>query len=188
MTGWLKRAIVVGASAGGIVFLGAATAVATEPDGGDIASDDTTVIEVADGSPVVQVGVCGNAVGIAGDAWASCSGDQDAETSGPETTVGDEDQGGQKPHDDGGDIASDDTTVIEVADGSPVVQVGVGGDAGGIAGDAWASCSGDQDAETSGPETTVGDEDQGGQKPHDVGGDIRAVDDGKGGAADDFAA
>src|SRR6266545_3514893 len=122
MTGWLKRAIVVGASAGGIVFLGAATAVATEPDGGDIASDDTTVIEVADGSPVVQVGVCGNAVGIAGDAWASCSGDQDAETSGPETTVGDEDQGGQKPHDVGGDIRAVDDGKGGAADDFAAVQ------------------------------------------------------------------
>lgn len=86
------------------------------------------------GSPTGQVGVCGIALAVAGDASASCEGNQGsslgsdaslASTGGPNRSIGSGNQ-------------------TAAGNGSPTGQVAVCGIAVGVAGDSSANCEGNQ--------------------------------------------
>jgi hypothetical protein len=147
---WMKRALAAAALAGAVLLLGAAGAGAQEPEPG-LASGKEADMGTARGSPAVQANACGNAVGVAGDASASCDGTQEADTSGPS-------DGGAVAGSTEDGIASGNVVEADAVQGSPAVQANACGNAVGVAGDASASCDGTQEADTSGPGGTPAEE------------------------------
>ena len=105
-------------------------------DSGPIASGNQADANLGDVSPSVPVMVCGNGVGVLGDASASCAASQ--QTSSDGTT---------QPSDSGGGSSSSDPSgnqgQVSVESVSPSVPVTVCGNEVGLLGDATVSCGAD---------------------------------------------
>jgi hypothetical protein len=95
----------------------------------DAHAGEAAEADALDGSTAIQAGACGNAVGVLGDAEASCDGSQDARA-----TAGDE---------------TDDGWIDADAGGPTVVQADACGNAVGVGGNTEASCEGSQVARAS---------------------------------------
>ena len=119
-------------------------------DSGPIASGNQVDLDVGDVSPSVPVTVCGNSVGVLGDASAGCgTSQQGASTgsagSGPSASAGT--SGGSAS--DGsllGNLASGNQVDAGIGDISPSVPLNICGNSAGVLGDASASCGAPQPA------------------------------------------
>jgi hypothetical protein len=134
-------------------------------DSGPIASGNQADVDAGDVSPSVPVMVCGNGVGVLGDASASCGASQPA-TSDDASTAGASSptrvSAGTGDSNDGSLLdgtASDNQVDAGIGSVSPSVPVTVCGDGVGLLGDASSSCG--ADTSSSGvvappPDTTPG--------------------------------
>jgi hypothetical protein len=123
-------------------------------DSGPIASGNQVGVDVGDLSPSVPVTVCGNGVGVLGDASASCAPGQPAAPSGGSagtgsagTSAGTGDATGDSLLD---SLASGNQVDAGIGDLSPSVPVTVCGNGVGVLGDASAGCGAAQPAAPSG--------------------------------------
>jgi hypothetical protein len=115
----LLKAAMLSLGLAAIVLLGGAGTADARPR-------EAAEVDAVDGSTETEARACGNAVGVLGDAEASCEGSQEARA-----TDGDETDGGWIDADVGG---------------ATPVQANACGNAVGVWGDAEASCQGSQDA------------------------------------------
>ena len=122
MNALLRVALLSLGSATVLVLGGAGTAAAELRNGAEV--------NVLDEPGPIQVGVCGNAVTVLGDADASCEGSQDRRVA------------------TGNDGDNEGSLIVVDVGGVPPVQATVCGNAVGALGEATASCGGSQDART----------------------------------------
>ena len=123
-------------------------------DTGPIASGNQVGVNAGDISPSVPVTVCGNGVGVLGDASASCAPGQPAAPSGGSTGTGSTGTSagtGDATSDSLlGSFASGNQVDAGIGDISPSVPVTVCGNSVGVLGDASASCGTGQPATSTG--------------------------------------
>ena len=123
-------------------------------DTGPIASGNQVGVDAGDVSPSVPVTVCGNGVGVLGDASASCAPGQPAAPSGGSTGTGSTGTSagtGDATSDSLlGSFASGNQVDAGIGDISPSVPVTVCGNGVGVLGDASAGCGAAQPATSSG--------------------------------------
>ena len=123
-------------------------------DTGPIASGNQVGVNAGDVSPSVPVTVCGNGVGVLGDASASCAPGQPAAPSGGSTGTGSTGTSagtGDATSDSLlGSFASGNQVDAGIGDISPSVPVTVCGNGVGVLGDASAGCGAAQPAAPSG--------------------------------------
>ena len=123
-------------------------------DTGPIASGNQVGVNAGDVSPSVPVTVCGNGVGVLGDASASCAPGQPAAPSGGSTGTGSTGTSagtGDATSDSLlGSFASGNQVDAGIGDISPSVPVTVCGNGVGVLGDASASCGTGQPATSTG--------------------------------------
>ncbi|HEX3212994.1 MAG TPA: hypothetical protein VH016_10535, partial [Actinomycetota bacterium] len=123
-------------------------------DTGPIASGNQVGVDAGDVSPSVPVTVCGNGVGVLGDASASCAPGQPAAPSGGSTGTGSTGTSagtGDATSDSLlGSFASGNQVDAGIGDISPSVPVTVCGNSVGALGDASASCGTSQPATSTG--------------------------------------
>ena len=128
-------------------------------DTGPIASGNQAAVDVGDVSPSVPVMVCGNGVGVLGDASASCTPAQPApagsSASGPSASVS---TGPSSPSDESllGNLASGNQVDAGIGSISPSVPVTVCGNGVGALGDASAACGTAQPSGSGGSTSTGG--------------------------------
>ena len=142
-------------------------------DSGPIASGNQVDANIGDVSPSVPVTVCGNGVGVLGDASASCGASQ--------PSAGDHSSAGSSSGSTGAsagtgstdgslldDIASGNQVDAGIGDISPSVPVMVCGNGVGVLGDASASCAASQQTSSGG--TTQPSDNGGGSSSSDPSG------------------
>jgi hypothetical protein len=116
-------------------------------DSGPIASGNQLNANIGDVSPSVPVTVCGNGVGVLGDASASCGANQ-ASTAANPAPAGSSSSNPANPSSDSllDNLASGNQVDAGIGEVSPSVPVMVCGNGVGVLGDASASCGASQPA------------------------------------------
>ena len=128
-------------------------------DSGPIASGNQVAVDAGDVSPSVPVTVCGNSVGVLGDASASCTPAPAApagpSASGPSASVS---TGPSSPSDASqlANLASGNQVDAGIGSVSPSVPVTMCGNGVGVLGDASAACGAAQPSGSSGGSTPTG--------------------------------
>ena len=126
-------------------------------DTGPIASGNQATVDVGDVSPSVPVTVCGNGVGVLGDAAASCSPAQPAAAGGGSSSGSSNDDGSSVSATTGSLLdgaASGNQVDAGIASISPSVPVTVCGNGVGALGDASAACGTAQPSGSGGSTST----------------------------------